>query len=96
VEAGKLIGDTLFAIYTMRMAGVFTISTATVMLRPRLIPRWIGLSGYVVGAALLLVSGYVPWMELLFPVWVFLVSAHILLVSLRPGGDPIVNTPTRS
>jgi hypothetical protein len=44
-----------------------------------------GLSGYVVAAALLLVSGYVPWMELLFPLWVLLVSSHILFVSLRTG-----------
>jgi hypothetical protein len=95
-KLGSSLVHTLFAVYTMRMAAVFTISTATIMLRPGLIPRWIGLSGYVVGAVLLLVTGYFPWVELLFPLWVFLVSAHILLVSLRPGSEPIANTPTRS
>ena len=83
---------TLFAVYTIRMAAVFTVSTATVLLRPGLIPRWMGFSGYVVGAALLLVSGYVPWVEVLFPLWVLLVSAHILLVSFRPVSVPRANT----
>lgn len=95
-KLGSSLVHTLFVVYTMRMAAVFTISTATIMLRPRLIPSWIGLSGYVVGAVLLLVSGYVPWVELLFPLWVFVVSAHTLLASLRPGSELIASTPTRS
>ncbi len=93
-KLGSSLVHTLFAVYTIRMAAVFTISTATVMLRPGLIPRWMGLSGYVVGASLLLLSGYVPWVELLFPLWVLLVSAHILFVSFRPDIEPRANTQT--
>jgi hypothetical protein len=84
-KLGSSMVHALFTVYTMRMAAVFTVSTATVLHRPGLIPRWMGFSGYVVAAALLLVSGYVPWMEVLFPLWVLLVSSHILFVSLRTG-----------
>jgi hypothetical protein len=82
-KLGSSFVHTLFGVYTMRMAAVFTVSTATVMLGPGLIPRWMGLSGYIVAAVLLLVAGYVPWVELLFPLWVLLVSVHILFVNVQ-------------
>jgi hypothetical protein len=34
--------------------------------------------GYSSGVALLLAASFVPWAEMLFPVWVLLVSIRIL------------------
>ncbi len=75
---------TLFSIYAMRMAAVFTISTTTIANRLGLAPRWLSVFGFATGAVLLLTAGSAPWIELLFPTWVFVFSVHILVVSFRP------------
>ena len=45
------------------------------------VPRWLALFGFVTGLVLLFTAGYVPWLELVFPVWVFVLSMHILLTT---------------
>jgi hypothetical protein len=67
----------------LRMAGVFTIATSTILMRTRTMAKWSALVGYGVGVVLLLVVGILPWVELLFPVWVFLVSLLILYAHFR-------------
>ncbi len=81
----------LLTIYAMRMAAVFTISTTSLFSRLGLMPRWLALYGYATGVVLLVSSGFVPWLEIIFPVWVFVLSVHILVVSLRsdPETDPL-------
>ena len=37
--------------------------------------------GAATGVVLLLSAGYVPWLELIFPLWVFVLSMHILLTT---------------
>jgi hypothetical protein len=69
--------------YAMRMAAVFTISTATIGLRLGFMPRWIGLSGYAIAVVLLLAIGITPWVRLLFPLWILLLSLDTLVESLR-------------
>ena len=69
-------------VYAIKMAGVFMFSTATILLRTAVVPRWIALLGYVLGAILLLSIGVIVWVPLVFPVWVFLISAAILLQNL--------------
>ena len=74
----------------MRMAAVFTISTATIALRTGFIPRWLGFSGYAIALVLLLAIDVTPWVELLFPIWILLLSVDTLAESLRwghVGGD---------
>jgi hypothetical protein len=66
-------------VYAMRMAAVFAISTSTILLRSRVVPRWIALAGYAIAVVLLLTVGSLPWIELLFPAWVLLLSTYILV-----------------
>jgi Zn-dependent membrane protease YugP len=66
-------------VYGIKMAGVFMFSTATILLRTAIVPRWIALLGYALGAILLLTTGIIMWIPLVFPLWVFLVSFAILL-----------------
>src|SRR5215470_17696035 len=73
----------LLHVYAMRMAAVFTISTATITLRTKVIPRWIGVAGFAVAAVLLVSVGLTPWIELLFPAWILLLSIDILRTGLR-------------
>ncbi len=75
---GRNITFLLLTTYAMRMAAVFTMSTATIGLYIVIVPRWISLLGYLVGVTLLVAAGTVAWVELLFPAWVFLVSLCIL------------------
>ena len=67
----------------MRMAGVFTIATSTILMRTQTMARWTALVGYAIGLALLLLVGIVPWLQLLFPAWVFLLSLLILYSHFR-------------
>ena len=66
----------------MRMAAVFTISTATIGFRTGFIPRWLRLLGYTVALVLLVAIGATPWVELLFPLWVLL-SLDTLVENFR-------------
>jgi hypothetical protein len=81
---GRQIIYTLFTVYAMRMAAVFTISTTTIATRLRIAPRWLTVVGVAAGAILLLTAGELPWIELVFPAWVLVFSVHILVVSFRP------------
>ncbi len=69
-------------VYGIKMAGVFMFSTSTILLRTRIVPRWIALLGYALGAMLVLSVGIIVWIPLVFPVWVFVVSVAILLQNL--------------
>ena len=79
----RQITGLLLRVYAMRMAAVFTISTATITLRAKVIPRWIGMLGFAVAAVLLVSVGLTPWVELLFPAWILLLSIDILRTGLR-------------
>jgi hypothetical protein len=72
------ISALLLNVYAMRMAAVFTISVATISLRTHVLPRWLALTGYACAVVLLISVGLTPWVQLLFPVWIALLSIHIL------------------
>jgi hypothetical protein len=71
------------SVYAMRMAAVFTIATSTILLRTRLAPRWLVVSGFAVGVALLLAVGVFAWVELAFPAWVLVLSVYVLVAGAR-------------
>jgi hypothetical protein len=73
----------LLHVYAMRMAAVFTIATANITIRTRVVSRWIAVVGVVVGVVLLVSVGLSPWVELFFPAWILLLSADILWRNMR-------------
>ena len=83
---GRRITNTLLNVYAMRMAAVFIMATTTLAVRLRLIPRWLAVAGYLTAAALLLAVGVIPWLELLFPAWVFVSAPHPDRDHARPCG----------
>ena len=83
LAAGRQVTGLLLHVYAMRMAAVFTMSTATITLRTKVVPRWIGMLGFAVAVVLLVSVGLTVWVELLFPAWILLLSADILRTGLR-------------
>jgi hypothetical protein len=73
--------------YAIKMACVFMISTSTVVIRTGIAPRWIAILGFLLACILLVGSYYLSWSIAVFPVWVFLLSVHILIYNLRRHGD---------
>jgi len=83
---GRRVGAVVLHTYAMRMAAVFTISTATIGVRTGFIPRWLRFSGYAMALVLLLAVDVSRWVELLFPLWILLLSLDTLARSLRHDG----------
>jgi hypothetical protein len=83
LAVGRQVTTLLLRVYAMRMAAVFTLSTATITLRTRVVPRWIGMLGIAVAVVLLVSVGLTVWVELLFPAWILLLSVDILRTGLR-------------
>ena len=69
--------------YSVKMAGVFMISLATISLRTPVMPRGLALLTYVLAFGLLLSIGSSLWVVLIFPAWVCAVSVYILGTNLR-------------
>lgn len=89
------VTSAFLTVYAMRMAGVFMIATATLALRTGFLPRWSVFFGYICALILLLTINFAPWIEFLLPIWVFVVSLHILRVSMsqQPQTQPTPKTP---
>jgi hypothetical protein len=83
VASGRQVTSLLLRVYAMRMAGVFTMSGATILLRTHTAPRWIGVLGVAVAIVLLITRGLSDWLYLLFPAWIGLLSCDLLLRSFR-------------
>jgi hypothetical protein len=84
-EVGRGATYQLMTVYAMRMAAVFTIATSTILHRVGLAPRWLVVTGYATGAVLLVTLAFATWIELLFPIWVFVLSVYVLVAGSRRG-----------
>jgi len=80
---GRCISDALMNIFAVKMAGVFMFTTCTIGLRTAIFPRWVAYIGYACGLLLLLVIANWRWITLVFPIWLLLVSALILVSEFR-------------
>jgi len=79
----RAITHEIMGIYAIKMAGVFMIATSTLALRTGFIARWIAFLGYVLALLLLFSGRRIEGILLAFPLWVLLVSLHILIGELR-------------
>ncbi len=86
----------IFGVYALRMASVFIICQATAWLRHGLMPKWLALPSYAVAVVLLFVASEAAWAVLIFPVWVFVISAYLFAVGRRapePEPEPAEGLP---
>ena len=91
---GRTVTYEIMNVYTMKMAGVFMITTCTLSLRTAIIPRWMAFLGLVLALFLLLSTGSFYWAPLVFPLWVLLISVYILLANLRRSKGQEANLTT--
>jgi hypothetical protein len=77
----------LVNIYMIKMASVFMITTSTVAIYTGIAPRWFAILGFVLALILLFGSFYISWSFLVFPLWVFLLSASILKDSINQPSE---------
>ncbi len=91
---GRQVTSLLLRLYAMRMAAVFTMSTATITLRTRVVPRWIGILGIAVAVVLLISVGLSLWVELLFPAWILLLSGEFLRTGPKRASVAAAETAT--
>lgn len=70
-------------VYAIRMAGMFMFVLGTIWVRTQVMPRWLAFATYALALVLLIGIGFWPWATLVFPGWVFLISAYILVLNYR-------------
>jgi hypothetical protein len=78
--------DTMYRItniYAIRMSAVFMMSLGTIWTRTRTMPRWLTLGTYLLAVGLMISISLSLWVALIFPVWVMIISVHILVNSIR-------------
>jgi hypothetical protein len=92
---GRTVTYEIMNVYTMKMAGVFMITTCTLSLRTGIIPRWMAFLGLVLALFLLLSTGSFYWAPLVFPLWVLLISVYILLANLKQSKSQDANLTTQ-
>lgn len=82
---GRAVTYTIMNVYAMRMAGVFMIALGMIWIHTRVMPRLFVFLTYGLALVMLVSINFTSWLTLAFPAWVFIVSAYILIVSLRGG-----------
>jgi hypothetical protein len=70
-------------IYAIKMAGVFMMITSTLAIRTGFVARWLAIPGLVLALLLLFGSQSFDLSFAVFPAWVLLVSAYILIDNLK-------------
>ena len=82
-QLGRETTFNLAAVYAVKMGAVFIMASSTIALRLRTFSRVVVIAGYVSAVALLFTSSTMPWVQLVFPIWVMVVSVNILVLSYR-------------
>jgi hypothetical protein len=82
--------------FGIRMASVFMLSTGTIWFRSGAMQRSVVGLTYLLAIILMFGQGISLWMNLVFPLWVLVVSIHFLIVradsDLPDSGDQLVGT----
>jgi hypothetical protein len=82
---GRRMVYALLTIFGLKMAAVFMFVTSVIGFRTGVLSRWVTLIGFSFAVVFLLAVTDVPWLALLFPCWVMLVSSWILIADIRQG-----------
>ena len=82
-QLGRETTVNLASIYSVRMGAVFMITSSTIAFRLRIHSRVVAVVGYAAGLLLLFASPSIPWLQLVLPFWVLLVSINIVILSYR-------------
>jgi len=70
-------------VFGFRMAAVYMLSSATMWLRTLVMPRWLGVLTGLLALVLMIAIRISPWITLIFPTWMVIVSIQILFSNFR-------------
>ena len=93
-------GYGLVFVFGVRVAGMYMITTTSLARAAGLLPGWVCLLGYLAAAFLLVSTTFHPAVLLVFPAWLVVVAAVLLLGAARPRAsaphapDPQASDPT--
>lgn len=82
---GAILARQLLSNFTLRMAGVYMLSIATLWTRGRVMPRWANLLTFILAMGFIFFAGANREARFLFPGWVFVMSSYILISNRRLG-----------
>lgn len=85
-DMGRTFAREILINYAIKMGGVFMISIGSLFLRTGVLPRWISFVGYGLALVMLLRVGHINrlgWVALFLPLWIFVISAYILVENYR-------------
>jgi len=82
-KAGRMLVSQITNVYGLRMASVFMLSSATMWMRTQVVPRWLAILTALLALVLLFTIGLSPWLPLIFPTWMLIVSILILISNYR-------------
>jgi hypothetical protein len=75
------VGYGMVFVYAVRGAGMYAITTTTLLTAAGLLPRWLAAVGYLMAAFLLLSTALNPVVMLLFPAWAVVVGVVVFVRS---------------
>jgi hypothetical protein len=81
------LAGSLLLVVAPRIQAVFLFTMSTLVVRTEALPRWLAVAGYAVGLVLLLVPLVTSPLGIGFPVWIFVISTTILVLSYRHRGE---------
>ena len=67
--------------YALRMAGVYMTSIGTLWTKTGLMPRWLTIVTYILALGFLVAAERIREARFIFPAWVFVVRAYILVLN---------------
>ena len=76
-------------VYAIRMAGMHMMVLGTIWFRTQVMPRWLVVVTYLLALVLLISIGFSSWVMMIFPAWVFLISAYILVLNFRTQKEEV-------
>jgi hypothetical protein len=74
-------GRTIFYFFALRMAAVFAFTTSNILRAAGILPQWLGWVGIAAGVVLLLTPTFSDWLALVFPAWLLVLSAAVLMAA---------------
>jgi hypothetical protein len=81
------VGYSMVFVFSVRGAGMYALTTTTLLANAKIMPRWLAVVGYLLAIFLLVVTTTNPVVMLLLPAWAVLVGL-VILIRVRKLGEP--------
>jgi hypothetical protein len=77
------VGYGMVFVYALRGAGMYALTTTTLLRQVKIMPTWLAVLSYLMAAFLLLITTLHPAAVLVFPAWVVIVGVMIFIRARR-------------